>query len=290
MSENPPSDVPLPYADRPVATAPGHWVLARAGKRVLRPGGAALTAAMLDHARLPGADVVELAPGLGRTAAEIVAARPASYTAIDRDPQAAARVAAVVGDRGVVRQGEAADTGLDDACADVVVGEAMLTMQGDKSKAAIVAEAARVLRPGGRYAIHELGVAPDDIDEEHYTQLRRDLARAIHVNARPMTAAAWRGLLEDAGLVVDWVDTAPMALLKMSRNLRDEGPGGAARIMWNVMRDKALRARVMEMRRTFTRYEKDMVGIALVAHKPEAGSGSEAAPEEAGAEGSSPEA
>ena len=290
MSEKPPSDVPLPYADRPVATAPGHWVLARAGKRVLRPGGAALTAAMLDHARLPGSDVVELAPGLGRTAAEIVAASPASYTAIDRDPQAAARVAAVVGDRGVVRQGEAADTGLDDACADVVVGEAMLTMQGDKSKAAIVAEAARVLRPGGRYAIHELGVAPDDIDEEHYTQLRRDLARAIHVNARPMTAAAWRGLLEDAGLVVDWVDTAPMALLKMSRNLRDEGPGGAARIMWNVMRDKALRARVMEMRRTFTRYEKDMVGIALVAHKPEAGSGSEAAPEEAGAEGSSPEA
>ena len=284
MSEKPPSDVPLPYADRPVATAPGHWVLARAGKRVLRPGGAALTAAMLDHARLPGSDVVELAPGLGRTAAEIVAASPASYTAIDRDPQAAARVAAVVGDRGVVRQGEAADTGLDDACADVVVGEAMLTMQGDKSKAAIVAEAARVLRPGGRYAIHELGVAPDDIDEEYYTQLRRDLARAIHVNARPMTAAAWRGLLEDAGLVVDWVDTAPMALLKMSRNLRDEGPGGAARIMWNVMRDKALRARVMEMRRTFTRYEKDMVGIALVAHKPEA------APEEAGAEGSSPEA
>ena len=122
-------------------------------------------------------------------------------------------------------------------------------------------------------------MAPDNIDEEHYTQLRRDLARAIHVNARPMTAAAWRGLLEDAGLVVDWVDTAPMALLKMSRNLRDEGPGGAARIMWNVMRDKALRARVMEMRRTFTRYEKDMVGIALVAHKPEAGAGT--APEEA---------
>ena len=288
MSEKPASDVPLPYADRPVATAPGHWVLARAGKRVLRPGGAALTADMLAHAGLAGADVVEMAPGLGRTAAEIVAADPASYTAIDRDPQAAARVAAVVGDRGTVRQGEAAETGLPDAGADVVVGEAMLTMQGDKSKAAIVTEAARVLRPGGRYAIHELGVAPDDIDEEHYTQLRRDLARAIHVNARPMTAAAWRELLEDAGLVVDWVDTAPMALLKMSRNLRDEGPGGAARIMWNVMRDKALRGRIMEMRRTFTRYEQDMVGIALVAHKPEAGAGT--APEEAGAEGSSPEA
>ena len=263
------TDLPLPHADRPIASAPGHWVLARAGKRVLRPGGAALSAAMLGHARLAGADVVELAPGLGRTAAEIIKAHPASYTAIDRDPDAARRVAAVVGDLGTVRQGEAADTGLDEASADVVVGEAMLTMQGDKGKASIVAEAARVLRPGGRYAIHELGVTPDDIDEDYYTQLRRDLARSIHVNARPMTAAAWKELMEGAGLVVDWVDTAPMALLKVGRNIRDEGLGGFLRIARNVAADKALRRRVQEMARTFKRYEKDMVGIALVAHKPE---------------------
>ncbi|SDM94982.1 class I SAM-dependent methyltransferase [Actinomyces ruminicola] len=276
MTELPPaavpadsSEPPLPYADRPVATAPGHWVLARAGKRVLRPGGAALSAAMLGHARLAGADVVELAPGLGRTAAEAIAASPASYTAVDRDPDAARRVAAVVGDRGTVRQGEAASTGLPDASADVVIGEAMLSMQSDKAKAAIAAEAARMLRPGGRYAIHELGVVPDDIDDARYTELRKDLARAIHVNARPMTAAAWRQLLESAGLVVEWVDTAPMALLKLSRNLRDEGLGGCARIARNVLTDAELRRRVMLMRRTFKRYEQDMVGVALVAHKPE---------------------
>ena len=263
------ADLPLPHADRPIASAPGHWVLARAGKRVLRPGGAALSAAMLGHAHLADADVVEFAPGLGRTAAEIIKDHPASYTAIDRDPDAARRVAAVVGNLGSVRQGEAADTGLDDASADVVVGEAMLTMQGDKGKAAIVAEAARVLRPGGRYAIHELGVTPDDIDEDYYTQLRRDLARSIHVNARPMTAAAWKELMEGAGLVVDWVDTAPMALLKVGRNIRDEGLGGFLRIARNVAADKALRQRVQEMAATFKRYEKDMVGIALVAHKPE---------------------
>ena len=263
------TDLPLPHADRPIASAPGHWVLARAGKRVLRPGGAALSAAMLSHAGLAGVDVVELAPGLGRTAAEIIKAHPASYTAIDRDPDAARRVAAVVGDLGTVRQGEAADTGLDEASADVVVGEAMLTMQGDKGKASIVAEAARVLRPGGRYAIHELGVTPDDIDEDYYTQLRRDLARSIHVNARPMTAAAWKELMEGAGLVVDWVDTAPMALLKVGRNIRDEGLGGFLRIARNVAADKALRRRVQEMAATFKRYEKDMVGFALVAHKPE---------------------
>ena len=38
--------------------------------------------------------------------------------------------------------------------------------------------------------------------------------------------------MEDAGLEVDWVKTAPMALLKMSRNLKDEGLGGSLRILW----------------------------------------------------------
>ena len=38
----------------------------------------------------------------------------------------------------------------------------------------------------------------------------------------------------------------------------------------NVTTDKALRQRAQEMSRTFKRYEKDMVGIALVAHKPAA--------------------
>ena len=59
-----------------------------------------------------------------------------------------------------------------------------------------------------------------------------------------------------------------MALLKMSRNLRDEGLGGALRMVRNIMRDKELRARILQMRSVFTRYQKDMVGIAVVAHKP----------------------
>ena len=259
----------LPISQRPASTAPGHWVLARVGKKVLRPGGLELTLQMLSDAKLTGSRVVEYAPGLGRTASEILAARPASYTGVDKDPVAAQHVRELVGTRGTVINADAADTGLESGSADVVVGEAMLTMQGDKSKAAIVAEAARVLRPGGRYAIHELGVAFDDIAEEDDTRLRRDLARAIHVNARPMTAAAWRALMEDAGLEVAWVKTAPMALLKMSRNLRDEGLGGSMRLVRNVLGDKELRARIRQMRSVFARYEKDMVGIALVARKPE---------------------
>ena len=60
------TDDALPISQRPASNAPGHWVLARVGKRVLRPGGLELTLQMLSNARLTGARVVEFAPGLGR--------------------------------------------------------------------------------------------------------------------------------------------------------------------------------------------------------------------------------
>ena len=55
-------DTTLPMADRDAAHLPGHWLLARLGKRVLRPGGRELTEQMLTDAELTGVDVLELAP------------------------------------------------------------------------------------------------------------------------------------------------------------------------------------------------------------------------------------
>ena len=112
----------LPISQRPASNAPGHWVLARVGKKVLRPGGLELTLQMLSEAKLTGSRVVEYAPGLGRTASEILAARPASYTGVDKDPVAAKHVRELVGTRGTVINADAADTGLESGSADVVVG------------------------------------------------------------------------------------------------------------------------------------------------------------------------
>lgn len=276
MSDNDVTEMPeeedrhsaLPISQRPASTAPGHWVLARVGKKVLRPGGLELTLQMLSDAKLTGSRVVEYAPGLGRTASEILAARPASYTGVDKDPVAAKHVSELVGTRGTVINADASDTGLESGSADVVVGEAMLTMQGEKSKKAIISEAVRLLAPGGRYAIHELAVQPDSIDEELHTQIRKDLARAIHVNARPLTCAQWSELLEECGLTVDSVHTAPMALLDFSRNIRDEGFLQTLRIIRNVLSDRELRERVLGMRKTFRTYQDSMCGVTIVAHKP----------------------
>src|SRR3546814_9934488 len=66
---------------------PGHWLLARLGKRVLRPGGVEITEQLLAATAIGSSDdVVEVAPGLGATTRRILAAGPASYTGVDRDP------------------------------------------------------------------------------------------------------------------------------------------------------------------------------------------------------------
>jgi SAM-dependent methyltransferase len=270
MSESNKVSDALPLAGRDATHLPGHWLLARLGKRVLRPGGKELTARMLADAGLAGADVVEFAPGLGRTAQLILASTPKSYVGVESDESAAELTRKAISGAGNVVSGEASKTGLDAATADVVIGEAMLTMQTDKHKAEILQEAFRVLRPGGRYAIHELAIEPDEVDDEVKTDIRKSLARSIKVNARPLTAAEWRQLFVDAGFEVETVGFAPMALLEPRRILADEGLLGTLKFVGNVLRDHDARARVLQMRSTFTKYKKHLVAIEVIAKKKEA--------------------
>lgn len=271
IGRRPDSRQRLPSSNRADDTVQGHWLLARLGKRVLRPGGVELTRSLLARAQVTDADVVELAPGLGRTATEILARGPRSYVGAESDPDAANVVRGVLAEHGAengaVLVADAAATGLPDASSDVVIGEALLSMQGDAAKRAIVAEASRVLRPHGRYAIHELALTPDTISEEISTDIRQSLARAIKVNARPLTIAEWSQLLTDHGLVVDHVATAPMALLQPRRVLADEGLFGALRFARNLLIHRDARKRVLGMRRTFRRHRDRLAAVAIVAHK-----------------------
>ena len=131
-----------------------------------------------------------------------------------------------------------------------------------------MAEASRVLRAHGRYAIHELALTPDTVPDEVSTDIRQSLARAIKVNARPLTIAEWSRLLADHGLVVDHVATAPMALLHPRRVIADEGLPGALRFAKNVLVHRDARKRVLMMRRTFRKHRKHLAAVAIVAHKP----------------------
>jgi SAM-dependent methyltransferase len=262
----------MPGAHLDAGKMPGHWLLARMGKRVLRPGGLELTRRMLDALAITPADaVVEFAPGLGVTAQLALARQPAAYTGIEREEAAAANVRRLLTDsryRCLVGQAEA--TGLDDQSATVVYGEAMLTMQPAPQKTRIVREAWRVLQAGGRYGIHELCLVPDDLDAGMKERVLRDLSAVIHVGARPLTVAEWRAVLEAEGFVVQTTATAPMHLLESKRMIQDEGLARALRIVFNILRNPAARTRVLAMRRVFRQYHNQLAAVTLVAVKPHA--------------------
>lgn len=257
----------LPGANLDTARMPGHWLLARLGKRVLRPGGLELTQKMLRALAIkPNDDVVEFAPGLGVTTRLVLDAKPASFTAVERDANAAAYIATLL--QGPTQRcvtGRAEDTTLETESASVVFGEAMLSMQSPKGKRKIVREAARILRPGGRYGIHELGLAPDDLADEVKQQIEADLSESIHVGARPLTPSEWSSMLERSGFRVLHLETNEMHLLEPARIIADEGVSGALKIAFNVARDSAARRRVHSMRRCFHRWQDHLCAITIVA-------------------------
>ncbi len=265
------ADRAMPGAAIDLDKVPGHWLLARMGKRVLRPGGRELTDELLGHlAVTPASDVVEFAPGLGATTRLLLDRRPRSYTGVERDEDAAARVRTLLtgsDQRCVVAS--AAQSGLEDGSATVVFGEAYLTMQPEEQKRHILAEAFRVLCPGGRFGLHELCLRPDTLDAERQRLVRAELSRAISVGARPLTVADWRASLEEAGFEVTGATTTPMHLLEPRRVIADEGIGGTLRIALNVMRTPAARRRVLAMRATFRRHADQLGAIGLIARKPD---------------------
>lgn len=270
-TEHAPQAMDLPGSDLDVAKMPGHWLLARLGKRVLRPGGLALTRALLDGLAIGAEDdVVEFAPGLGVTARMILARHPRRYVGVERDLKAmqwTARQLPRAGNVTVV-VGTADQTTLPVGSASVVIGEAMLSMNPQEHKRQIAAKAFRLLRSGGRYGIHELAVVPDDMPAAQKQEIDRALSGAIHVGARPLPEREWRALLEEAGFRIAAVGHAPMDLLRPRRLVQDEGLVGALRLAKNLMLDAPARRRVLAMRRVFERYRPHLGAIFLVAEKP----------------------
>ncbi len=254
--------------------APGHWLLAKMGKRVLRPGGIELTRRLLAALTIGSRDrVVELGPGIGRTAQLVLEGSYATYTGVDPNADARTQIAAVLDGHhdASVQEGDARANGLADGCADVVISEAMLTMQSAADKARIAQEVFRTLTPGGRWGMHELSLKPDDVDESVIDQVSKALSRTIKVGARPLTTKAWTELVTEAGFEVEWTSHNPMKLIDPSRIIADEGLAGALRFFNNVRRNPEARKRILAMRKVFHTNQDHLEAVALVARKPVGG-------------------
>ncbi|MGH9737411.1 MAG: class I SAM-dependent methyltransferase [Candidatus Acidiferrales bacterium] len=247
----------------------GHWVLARAGKRVLRPGGLELTRQMIEALAIGPLDrVVEFAPGLGVTAQMVLRREPCAYCGVEREPAAAEHLRKQLdSSRAKIVLAPAEQSGLPDCAATVVYGEAMLSMQTQEQKSRIIAEACRLLVPGGRYGIHEMCLLPDDISDALRREIQAAMSKEIHVGVQPLTRGEWTNLFEQHGLKVTWSNETSMHLLEPRRLLQDEGFAGAFRFAFNLATSPTLRRRVLAMRRLFRRYEKHLGAISLVGQR-----------------------
>jgi hypothetical protein len=176
----------------------GRWLLARAGKRVLRPGGLDLARRMLNALNLSEHDrAIEFAPGLGITARMVLRTNPLEYRAVERDPAVAKRLEALLPrNRVQVVRAQAEDSGLPSASATVVYGGAMLSMQTAEQKVRIVREAVRFLAPGARYGIHELCLRPEGISNRVRREIATAMSTEIHVGVQPLCCGEWVALLD----------------------------------------------------------------------------------------------
>ena len=240
------------------------WPLARRVVAGLsQPGGPAMARRALEGLGLESGDrVVELAPGLGATTALVLDRDPREWTGVEPDPIGAEHLErAVAGPGRDVARAAVDATGLVPGSASVVLADALLTTVPDDEAGAILAEARRILRPGGRVALHELAPADGALDPEAADDLDAG-------GLRPRSVEAWRALAEGAGFVVIGSVAGRLALPAPRDLMRGAGPRTALKLTREITRDSGLRSAAHAARGALERRALSLRSAVVVAEVP----------------------
>lgn len=247
------------------ATAPGHQILAAAGKKILRPGGKAATEQLFTWANFqPGETVLELAASFGESAMAIAKRFNVRVVGIEKNPDSVAKArenikAAGLSDRVTIIEGDIFQLYKITDKFDYVLAEAILTMQSDVGKAKVLSAIKDCLKPEGKLLSHEMLVRSNE------SEVRKSLSQAIRVNANPLTSSEWEKACREAGFTLQQDQAGEMGLLNFGQMLRDEGLWGTVNIAWNVLTNSNLRQRIRQMRRNFQKYRNDIGYIVFFA-------------------------
>jgi hypothetical protein len=107
----------------------------------------------------------------------------------------------------------------------------------------------------------------DELDEISKKEIDQALFRAIHVGVRPLSVSEWRWLMKAEGFEVEVEARGPMHLLEANRLLSDEGVKGTLRFVWNIVRDRGSRERLLIMRKVLRRYQSNLAAVMMICVK-----------------------
>ena len=241
------------------------WPLARrVVSGFVQPGGRSMVTRAIEGAGLDdGSRVVELAPGLGMTSAALVSCGPRIWTGVEPDPLAAMHLERSLAGAGRdVVSAPVEATGLEEGSATVVVADALLSTLSGEGRAAVLAEVARLLRAGGRVALHEIASA------EGGSGGREARAELDDAGLSLLDVAAWRAALEAAGLVVVGSLVGPLDLPAPPALMREAGPRLALKITRTVAADAAMRGPALAARDALARNAPALRSVVVVAEMP----------------------
>lgn len=242
---------------------PTPMFLARLGKTVLRPGGKAATNWLLERCQLtPETKVLEVATNMATTAIHIANVYGSKVTGIDLNPIAVEKAQANIHKHGLeefvdVQVGNALDLPFPDSSFDVLINEAMLTGLSEDMKCAALKEYARVLKPGGILATHDILHVSTEEDTVHNGQ--------PFTKEQDLTEAGWAQYYEQSTFKIMESKAGGLHLLSFIGLIKDEGLEGIQKIIEHVKKSEEDTQRFIEQVERFDDYRESVGHIAFIS-------------------------
>src|SRR5690554_519254 len=247
----------------------GHTLLAKLGKKRLRPGGKKATNWLINKGNLNNKKILEVASNMGTTSIELAKRFDIAITAIDLDEKAL-EIANSNATRNKVDskiefiKANSLELPFEKESFDVILNEALLTMLSNENKEKALKGYYEILKPGGKLLTHDVCLLTDD--KELQKEVIAALTRSINVYVQPKTVNEWINIFSETGYKDIKFISGPMTLMTPLGMIKDEGLFRTIKIIKNGHK-KENKEQFRAMRNTFKKYKEYLGFVAIISNK-----------------------